>query len=496
MKIGMILTAALITATEVSTIAAAPPPAVSILPAICDPTACVDARQTHSGNSYLVAQQTSSRVKVALLIGNASYPDANQPLIEPVNDARALADELKRDGFDVTVTQDLTKQEMRSALDSFKAKIRGGSAALLFFSGYGIQTGKQSYLIPIDAQIWTEGEVKRDGISIESILHELDGAGASVKVIVIDAARRNPFERRFRGYSAGLASLSGPAGTLAIFSAAPNKVAGETSDSGSLLVTELLKGMRTSRLTAEDVFNRTRADVSRASNNEQVPWVSSSLTENFYFGGEPGESRPSPFEQRPSPQPEPRTSQSGPSSSASNEPRPSTSSERPKSQPPASPAKTAPAPGVPAATAAEFNKRGLKYARNKDYPNADADFSEAIRRNSKYAEAFNNRCWTRVVMGQAREALADCDQAIQLRVDYADAFDSRGLVYLKLGNFEHAIADFDTALRLSPKKASSLYGRGMAKLKKRLISEGTADIAAAKAIDPNIGQEYAHYGVE
>jgi uncharacterized caspase-like protein len=221
--------------------------------------------------------------KVALVIGNATYPDDAKPLPEPVLDAHYVADELRRYGFDLISDTDLTKDKMRAALAAFKAKIKPGSAALLFFSGHGIQTGKQSYLMPIDSQIWTESEIKRDGISVNSILSEMDAAGARLKLVVIDAARRNPFERRFRGFSAGLAPLNAPAGTLAIYSATPDKVASEGSDRGSVFVAELVKQMKTPQASAEDIFNRTRMDVARATRNEQVPAVFSSLTEKFYF---------------------------------------------------------------------------------------------------------------------------------------------------------------------------------------------------------------------
>jgi len=441
------------------------------------------------------AQQSGSGSKVALVIGNATYPDDNKPLAEPVKDARAIADELKRDGFDVVVGEDLSKQKMRAAVDDFKVKIKPGAAALVFFSGYGIQTTKQSYLIPVDAQIWTEGEVKRDGISVESILSAMDSAGAAVKVVIVDAARRNPFERRFRGYSAGLASLNAPAGTLAIYSAAPDKVPGEASEGSSLFVTELLKEMRTANLSAEDVFNHARVNVSRASRNQQVPSVSSSLTETFSFSGAPP--RPSAAEPRPSSPPEPRPSASvGPPPSSPPPERPK-QPQPAKKEPPQQQAKREPPPAEPAKSPEEYNKRGRTYAVNGDYASAEADFSEAIRRKADYAEALNNRCWTRAVMGQQLEdAINDCDQAIRLRVDYADAFDSRGLAYLKQGRFDRAIGDFDAALRLRPKQASSLYGRGLAQLKKGQTGPGNADIAEAKRIDPGIVQEYEHYGVE
>src|SRR5215510_16598984 len=92
----------------------------------------------------------------ALVIGNAKYPDADAPLKEPINDAREVADELKRDGFTVEIGENLTGDQMRRAFERLYGKIKPGSVALLFFSGYGIQSGRQSYMIPVDAQIWTE----------------------------------------------------------------------------------------------------------------------------------------------------------------------------------------------------------------------------------------------------------------------------------------------------------------------------------------------------
>jgi len=156
--------------------------------------------------------------------------------------------------------------------------------ALFYFSGYGIQVARQTYLIPVNAQVWTEAEVRRDGISLDTLLAEMQRKGAKVKIVIIDASRRNPFERRFRASAAGLAALDAPDGTLAMYSAAPGKVINEGSGPNSLFVGELIKELRVPNLTAEEVFNRARIGVSRASNNEQVPWVASSLLEEFYFG--------------------------------------------------------------------------------------------------------------------------------------------------------------------------------------------------------------------
>jgi hypothetical protein len=120
--------------------------------------------------------------RYALVIGNAKYPDADAPLREPINDARDVADELKRDGFTVDLGENLSGEAMRRAFDRLYSKIKPGTVALIFYSGFGVQSGRQSYLIPVDAQIWTEPDVRRDGFSLETVLSEINSRGAGVKI--------------------------------------------------------------------------------------------------------------------------------------------------------------------------------------------------------------------------------------------------------------------------------------------------------------------------
>src|SRR5215468_7797329 len=243
--------------------------------------------------------------RLALVIGNAKYPDAEAPLREPINDARELADELKRDGFAVELGENLTGDQMRRAFEKLYSKIKPGSVALIFFSGFGIESGRQSYMIPVDAQIWTEPDVRRDGFSLETVLGEINSRGAGVKIALVDASRRNPFERRFRSFSAGLAPVIAPNGTLVMYSAALSSVVSDAGGDHSLFVQELLKEIRVPDLMAEETLNRTRVGVTRASRQEQVPWISSSLAEDFSFipsGSGPRPASPS----TPAPAPPPR----------------------------------------------------------------------------------------------------------------------------------------------------------------------------------------------
>src|SRR5215475_3618885 len=247
--------------------------------------------------------------RYALVIGNSKYPDAEAPLKEPINDARDVADELKRDGFNVEIGENLNGDGMRRAFDRLYGKIKPGSVALIFFSGFGVQSNRQSYMIPVDAQIWTESDVRRDGFSLETVLGEINSRGAGVKIALIDASRRNPFERRFRSFSAGLAPVIAPNGTLVMYSAALSSVISDNGSDRSLFVRELLKEIRTPDLMAEETLNRTRVGVTRASRSEQVPWISSSLAEDFAFipggGVRPSAPPPPPVANTPPPPPPP-----------------------------------------------------------------------------------------------------------------------------------------------------------------------------------------------
>src|SRR5579863_9091955 len=473
--------------------------------------------------------------RFALVIGNAKYPDADAPLREPINDAREIADELKRDSFTVEVGENLTGDGMRRAFDRLYGHVKPGSVALIFFSGYGVQSNRQSYLIPVDAQIWTEPDVRRDGLSLETVLSEINNRGAGVKIALIDASRRNPFERRFRSFSAGLAPVIAPNGTLVMYSAALSSVISDNGGDHSLFVQELLKEIRVPDLMAEETLNRTRVGVTRASRSEQVPWISSSLAEDFSFI--PGaKSAVAALPQAPASDPPPSSPPPAapppmvqPSASRVDSPAPS-KTEAPKTEAPKAETPILPPPEKPAVATLPSNdpplpppspsladdptiksltgklvenpddagalyRRGQVYASKGAYQLAIKDFGDTIRLNPKDVEAYNNRCWVRAVIGELQSALRDCNEALRLRPNFVDALDSRGLVNLKSGQSKNAVADFDAALKINPRLTSSLYGRGLARQRSGAVSDGDVDINNAKAMDPNIVKEFADYGV-
>ncbi len=476
-----------------------------------------------------VSAQQGNGSCAALLIGNSDYMWGGDPALkEPINDARSLGDELKRAGFDVEVRENLSKDEMQRAINGFYAKLKRGMTGLVFFSGYGIQANRQSYLIPVDVDIWNESEVQPKGVSLDNILAEMNKRGANVKIAIVDAARRNPFERRFRKAGAeGLPPVSAPLGTLVLYSATAGTPGGLVKDSAaerSLFVGELVKEIRGQGVSAEEVFNRTRMGVSRASSNEQNPWISSSLSQEFSFpscgrGAPPriannttGTNTNTGISSNTNTSTNTNTNINSSNTTASNTNTFDVQSTRPPAAPACVVANVAPPKpsGTPPSDelktldervrrntrdAVAYYRRGQFYARYAQFNRAISDFDEAIRLKPDDPEALNNRCWARIMLGDTTKAMQDCNEALKLRPAYGDALDSRGLINLKLCHNTEALSDYDSAVRYNPRQASSLFGRGVAKVRTGNTAGGNDDIVAAKAIAPSIAEEFKEYGV-
>ena len=226
----------------------------------------------------------SNTSRIALVIGNGRYPDASAPLAQPINDARALTASLRSSGFEVDVVEDASKDDMRRAVARLQSRVKPDTVVMLYFGGYGVQAGRESYMMPVDAKIWKEADVRRDGVSVESVLDAIQQKGARAKLVVVDASRRNPWERRFRAFSHGLAPIAAPDNALILTSATPGRVADDSEGAHSVLMSELLANLNAEAGGVETVFNKTRVAISRASDGEQVPSVSSSLAEDVRLG--------------------------------------------------------------------------------------------------------------------------------------------------------------------------------------------------------------------
>jgi caspase domain-containing protein/tetratricopeptide repeat protein len=433
--------------------------------------------------------------KFALVVGNAKYPDSDLTLSEIVNDSQDIADELKRNNFDVESGINLTGAAMRAALDRFYGKIKPGSVAVIFFDGFGIQSARQTYLIPVDAQIWTEPDVQRDGFGLEAILSEMNARGALVKIALLDASRRNPFERRFRSYSAGLTPVLAPANSLVMYSAALGSVINDVGITHGLFVREFLRETRVPGIAAEQALTNTKRGVAHASRGEQVPWFSSSMAVDFSFTSNPDLRKDTDGVRK-----DPDELRKDTDSARKKDDREECISAAPAVSPSLNELAKDPVINdlnrrisVNRNDKVAYYKRGQVYASKGAFSLAIKDFDEVIGSSPKDVEAHNNRCWANAAGGDLQLGLKDCNEALRLRPGFADALDSRGLIYLKLGRNADAIADYSAALETNPRQVSSLFGRGIAK--KRSKVDGAADLSLAKSLDPDIAKEFAKYDV-
>jgi len=235
----------------------------------------------------------STGVRLALVIGNSAYPDV-AALRNPVNDATDIAAKLADFGFSVTLKTDLPLRQMLRTLTEFGDKIQPGTEVLVFYAGHGMQVRGKNYLIPIDAEIRSEASVSSEAVDVDQLLDKFSPARMSL--VILDACRHNPFERRFRGGGQGLAQINAPSGTLIAYATAPGRVAADGEGRNGLYTEELLAAMDIPGIKVEDVFKRVRGNVIRKSNEAQTPWESSSLTGDFYFKDSGGKAEASPVQ--------------------------------------------------------------------------------------------------------------------------------------------------------------------------------------------------------
>jgi hypothetical protein len=220
--------------------------------------------------------------RVALVIGNAKYPDNDATLKTPVADAHSISDALRQFEFSILGGVNLSADQTKKELEKLYGQLTPGSTVLIFFSGFAVQSNHKNYLLPVDAQIWSEEDARRDGLDLESVLGEIRRLGATLQIALIDASRRTPYDRRFRSLSAGLAPVNVPTGAMVMYSSGLN-IAQNDPDAGagnSLFVTQLLNVVRSPTVNPTTVLNEVRVAIVKASHEEQIPW----LEDQSYYG--------------------------------------------------------------------------------------------------------------------------------------------------------------------------------------------------------------------
>ena len=214
-----------------------------------------------------------SEKRVALVIGNSDYKIS--PLRNPVNDANAMSEALKKLDFDVLIGTNLSQIEMKRMIVKFGNQIKNGGVGLFYYAGHGMQVNGRNYLIPVDANIKSENDVDIVSVRADEILLKMDDANNRLNIVILDACRNNPFARSFRSSTQGLATMDSPSGTLIAYATAPGSVASDGSGDNGLYTQELIKNMQIPDIKIEDMFKKIRTSVKEKTNDQQIPWESS-----------------------------------------------------------------------------------------------------------------------------------------------------------------------------------------------------------------------------
>ena len=231
----------------------------------------------------LVTAGHAAERRVALVIGNSAYKQA--PLVNPGNDARAMAQVLRESGFTVTELRNVNQAGMRRAIREFGDEITKGGVGLFFYAGHGMQIRGRNFLVPVGSDIEREDEVEDQAVDARLVLEKMASAKNPLNIVILDACRNNPFVSSFRSSIVGLAAMDAPAGTLVAFSTAPGQVAADGTGDNGLYTKHLVSYMREPGLKVEDVFKRVRSAVRQESGGRQTPWENTSLEADFYFKG-------------------------------------------------------------------------------------------------------------------------------------------------------------------------------------------------------------------
>ena len=230
------------------------------------------------------AAQAPQEKRIALVVGDGNYEKT--PLATAANDAGLIAQTLQAAGFDVIGARDLDADALRNSFRDFVAKVQADPAntvAMIYLAGYGVQLAGENYFIPVDSKITRDTDIPIEGLRISDYTRQLASIPLKASIIVLDAARQQPFIEGGNPIAGGLALVDPSPNMLIAFNAAPGTVAPNESGNYGVYAQSLAEMIRTGGLPLPDVFDRVRLRVSETSKGAQVPWDDQKLQAPFSF---------------------------------------------------------------------------------------------------------------------------------------------------------------------------------------------------------------------
>lgn len=224
--------------------------------------------------------------RLALVIGNAAYTNV-RPLDNAVNDAVLMADSLKKVGFTVTLVTDAKQVELIRAISTFGRQLREAgedTTGLFYYAGHGVQSFGFNFLLPVDVELSDAADLSLVAVPAQAVLRQMSSARNRTNIVILDACRDNPFSSVPGLNDNGLAEMDAPTGTFLAYSTAPGQTAldGE-NEPNSPFTAALAQALSIPGKPIETLFRDVRIDVLKATDGQQTPWDTSSLTLDFQF---------------------------------------------------------------------------------------------------------------------------------------------------------------------------------------------------------------------
>ena len=230
--------------------------------------------------------------RVAFVVGNGAYKNV-AALPNPPIDAKAMAAVLRNVGFDVVEGTNLTRDTMTERLLEFGKKAQGADVAVFFYAGHGIAISGTNYLLPIDADIKSEMDVKLGAaINIDLTLDQTM-SDAKVKLVFLDACRDNPFSAKIKSSASstrsvsvqtGLAEMKSGEGTLIAFATGPGQTALDGHEGANSPFTRaLIDNITQPGVEIQQAMTKVRAEVNEQTNKGQLPWGHTNLIGSVYL---------------------------------------------------------------------------------------------------------------------------------------------------------------------------------------------------------------------
>ncbi len=271
------------------------------------------------------AAPAAAEPRIALVIGNSNYSGDLPRLPNPANDAELMASTLTKLGFKVVKTHDADLKQMTRSIREFSDLLSGAgpqAVGLFFYAGHGLQIDGENWLIPINAHITKTADAEFEAVPASKILGQMQFAENSLNIVILDACRNNPLSRGVRSASTGLAKMDAPLGSFIAYSTAPGQTAADGKGKNSPYTAALTKAMMKPGIAIEEAFRDARVDVLAATQKEQIPWESSSLTGAFSFN--PGKATAATTETASAAPPAPQPAQPAAPAARTPDPAPAT----------------------------------------------------------------------------------------------------------------------------------------------------------------------------